>query len=52
LAVRTYVTPFDDPVIREALLREKYRGGQSFLSPRISDLEMKSRISCAATCRK
>ncbi|MBI1249934.1 MAG: transcription-repair coupling factor [Alphaproteobacteria bacterium] len=40
MAVRTYVTPFDAVTIREALLREKYRGGQSFyVVPRISDLE-------------
>ncbi len=39
LAVRTYVAPWDDVVIREALLREHYRGGQSFIVvPRISDL--------------
>ena len=39
LAVRTYVTPFDQVVIREALLREKYRGGQAYyVVPRISDL--------------
>jgi transcription-repair coupling factor (superfamily II helicase) len=39
LAVRTYVTPFDRVSIREALLREKYRGGQSyFVTPRVSDL--------------
>ena len=30
LAVRTYVMPWDDVVLREALLREHYRGGQSF----------------------
>jgi transcription-repair coupling factor (superfamily II helicase) len=40
MAVRTYVTPFDAVTIREALLREKYRGGQSFfVVPRIADLE-------------
>ena len=40
LAVRTFVTPFDEVVIREALLREHYRGGQSFyVCPRISDLD-------------
>jgi purine-nucleoside phosphorylase len=40
MAVRTYVTPFDNMTVREALLREKYRGGQSFfVSPRISDLD-------------
>ena len=39
LAVRTFVTPFDPLVVREALLREHYRGGQSFfVAPRISDL--------------
>lgn len=40
LAVRTFVTPFDTLVVREALLREHYRGGQSFyVCPRVSDLE-------------
>ncbi len=39
LAVRTYVTPSDPVVIREALLREKYRGGQAYyVAPRIKDL--------------
>jgi transcription-repair coupling factor (superfamily II helicase) len=39
LAVRTFVTPFDPLTVREALLREHYRGGQSFyVSPRVSDL--------------
>jgi transcription-repair coupling factor (superfamily II helicase) len=39
MAVRTYVTPFDTMTVREAFLREKYRGGQSFfVTPRISDL--------------
>jgi len=39
LAIRTYVSEFDTVTIREALLREKYRGGQSFfVVPRISDL--------------
>jgi transcription-repair coupling factor (superfamily II helicase) len=39
LAVRTYVAPWDAVVMREALLREHYRGGQSFLvAPRIADL--------------
>ncbi|MEM6848994.1 MAG: transcription-repair coupling factor, partial [Pseudomonadota bacterium] len=39
LAVRTFVAPFDALTIREALLRERYRGGQSFyVCPRISDL--------------
>jgi transcription-repair coupling factor (superfamily II helicase) len=39
LAVRTYVAPWDPVVVREALLREHYRGGQSFVvAPRIADL--------------
>ncbi len=39
LAVRTYVAPWDAVVLREALLREHYRGGQSFfVVPRIADL--------------
>src|SRR6202035_229566 len=40
LAVRTFVTPFDPVVIREAILRERDRGGQIFyVAPRISDLD-------------
>ncbi len=39
LAVRTYISPFDPVVIRDALRRERYRGGQTFyVVPRISDL--------------
>jgi len=39
LAVRTFVSPFDEVSIRKALLREKYRGGQSFfVAPRIADI--------------
>ncbi len=40
MAVRTFISPFDPLVIRETLLRERYRGGQSFyVVPRISDLK-------------
>lgn len=40
LAVRTFISPFDPVVVRETLLREHYRGGQSFyVCPRISDLD-------------
>lgn len=40
LAVRTFISPFDELIVREALLRERYRGGQSFyVCPRIDDLE-------------
>ena len=39
LAIRTYVSEFDAVTLREALLREHYRGGQSFyVVPRITDL--------------
>ncbi len=40
LAVRTFVTPFDPLIVREAILRERYRGGQTFyVCPRIEDLD-------------
>ncbi|MGC9418235.1 MAG: transcription-repair coupling factor [Rhodovulum sp.] len=39
LSIRTYVSEFDTVTVREALLREHYRGGQSFfVVPRIKDL--------------
>jgi transcription-repair coupling factor (superfamily II helicase) len=39
LAVRTFIAPFDPMIVREALLRERYRGGKSFyVVPRIDDL--------------
>lgn len=39
LAVRTYVMEWDEMVMREALLREHHRGGQSFIVvPRIADM--------------
>ncbi|WP_292082727.1 MULTISPECIES: transcription-repair coupling factor [unclassified Brevundimonas] len=39
LAVRTYVTPWDPVLVREALLREKYRGGQAYyVAPRLKEL--------------
>jgi len=39
LAVRTYVSEWDEVVMREALLREHHRGGQSFIVvPRIADM--------------
>ncbi|MBX2834744.1 MAG: transcription-repair coupling factor [Micavibrio sp.] len=40
LAVRTFVMPMDQVIIREALLREYYRGGQSFyVCPRVKDMQ-------------
>ncbi|HEX2256879.1 MAG TPA: transcription-repair coupling factor, partial [Afifellaceae bacterium] len=39
LAVRTFIAPFDPLTVREALLRERLRGGQAFyVVPRIADL--------------
>ncbi|HMO08299.1 MAG TPA: transcription-repair coupling factor, partial [Paracoccaceae bacterium] len=39
LAIRTYVADWDTVTVREALLRERFRGGQSFIVvPRIADL--------------
>ncbi len=40
LAVKTFALPFDPVTLREALLREHYRGGQScYVVPRIADLD-------------
>jgi transcription-repair coupling factor (superfamily II helicase) len=45
LAVRTYVVEFDPVTIREALLRERYRGGQTyFVAPRVADLPFLERF--------
>ena len=39
LAIRTYLSEFDGVTVREALMREHFRGGQSFIVvPRISDI--------------
>ncbi len=39
LAVRTFIMPFDSVTVREAILREHFRGGQIFyVCPRIKDL--------------
>ena len=39
LAVRTFVMPYDGVIIREAILRERYRGGKTFyVCPRVEDL--------------
>ncbi len=40
LAVRTFVMPFDPVVVREAIQRERFRGGQCFyVCPRLADLD-------------
>jgi transcription-repair coupling factor (superfamily II helicase) len=45
MAVRTFVSPFDALVVRDALMREHYRGGQSFyVVPRVSDLVERQRF--------
>ena len=39
LAVRTFVLPYDPVVVREAIQRERFRGGQIFyVCPRVADL--------------
>ena len=39
LAVRTFVLPYDPVVLREAIMREHFRGGQVFyVCPRVADL--------------
>ena len=39
LAVRTFIGAWDNVVLKEALLRERFRGGQSFVvCPRIEDM--------------
>ena len=53
LAVRTYITPFDPVVVREALLREKYRGGQAYYRrPAHRATCRTSSSSCASRCRR
>jgi transcription-repair coupling factor (superfamily II helicase) len=40
LAVRTFIMPYDGVIIREAIQRERFRGGQIFcVVPRLEDLE-------------
>jgi transcription-repair coupling factor (superfamily II helicase) len=51
--VRTFISPFDRVTIREALLREQYRGGQTFYVARASRTSTTSpRRSCASWCRR
>ena len=45
LAARTFVMPFDRVMIKEAIYREKFRGGQVFfVCPRISDIPEMDKI--------
>ena len=44
LAVRTFVMPFDHVVVREAIQRERFRGGQCFyVCPRLADIDKVAR---------
>ncbi len=46
LAVRTFISPFDHVVMREAIQRERFRGGQVFcVVPRLEDMpKMQTRL--------
>jgi len=46
LAVRTFIMPWDGVILREALMREQFRGGQSYVvCPRVKDLsDMRERL--------
>jgi transcription-repair coupling factor (superfamily II helicase) len=46
LAIRSFVMPWDPLIVKEALLREHHRGGQSFVvCPRVKDIkELEERI--------
>lgn len=45
LAARSFVMPFDAVMIKEAIMREKYRGGQTFyVCPKIADIPEVERI--------
>ncbi|MGA0713849.1 MAG: transcription-repair coupling factor [Gemmobacter sp.] len=49
LAIRTYLSEFDSVTLREALMREHFRGGQSFVVvPRVADIaEMAETLAAA-----
>ncbi len=50
LAVKTFVLPFDPVMIKEALLREHFRGGGVFVvTPRIADMPQVEQIIFALT---
>ncbi|QDH14475.1 transcription-repair coupling factor [Formicincola oecophyllae] len=50
LAVRTFITPFDRMTIKEAIQRERFRGGQVFcVVPRLADMpRMAERLKAIA----
>ncbi len=44
LAIRSFVLPYDPVVVREAIMRERHRGGQTFyVCPRIADIRSMER---------
>ena len=48
LAVRTFIMPWDGVVLREAIQRERFRGGQVFcVVPRIEDMAEGAPSACA-----
>lgn len=50
LEIRTYVAPFDRTAIRNALMREHYRGGSTFfVTPRISEMDKLREMLAAVT---
>ena len=49
LAVRTFILPWDGVVLRDGLMREHFRGGQSFVvCPRLRDLTEMERLKTVA----
>ena len=53
LAVRTYISPFDPVIIREALLREHYPRRPELLRRAAHRRSRRDRrASCARTCRR
>ena len=52
LAVRTYISPFDPVIVREALRRERYRGGQTLLRRAAHRRPRRGRrVPARGTCR-
>ena len=53
LPIKTYVTEYDDHLIREAILRELDRGGQVFfVHNRVQNIELVARHAARTSCRR
>ena len=53
LAIRTYVTRYDEAVIRDAILRELARGGQVFfVHNRVENIDARGSAGSASSCRR